>query len=189
VKTQCRNISKERNDTTTMILIPRFLCILVALVPASNAFLVIANKSALPTRSSRPNPKVLDRSLTTTTSTLSLRVDATVSKTTALLLSPNSILSANIPRDVWVFIVGIIPFGWATIEFWRRIAVGEPFGTTSDSIYIGKENAPSESRGRRVLDRGAFIVAYVLFGIAAAAIGITLYSVLTSPPMDITTIL
>ena len=84
--------------------------------------------------------------------------------------------------NVWIFIAGIIPFGWATVEFWRRIAVGEPFGTGSDSVYIGKDNSPTQSRGRRVLDRGAFLVAYALFGIAAAASGIALYSVVTSPP-------
>jgi hypothetical protein len=113
-----------------------------------------------------------------------------VAASDTLLVAAEQQLSSSLLRntDVWVFIVGIIPFVWATIEFWRRIAVGEPFGTTGDSIYIGKENVPSESRGRRVLDRGAFLVAYVLFGIAAAAIGITLYSVATSPPlMDPTT--
>jgi hypothetical protein len=86
--------------------------------------------------------------------------------------------------DVWIFVAGLIPFTWATVEFWRRIAVGEPFGTGKDSVYIGKDNAPSESRGRRTLDRGAFLVAYILFGLAAASIGLTLYSVISSPPMD-----
>lgn len=168
------------------MIIPRFLCIfIIALVHASNAFVISDNKSAirpaLPTRSRRLNPKVLNHSLPT----LSLVADdATIS---TLLVAAKQFSLRN--ADVWVFIVGIIPFGWATIEFWRRIAVGEPFGTTSDSIYIGKENAPSESRGRRVLDRGAFLVAYILFGIAAAAIGITLYSVVTSPPMDPITVL
>jgi len=102
--------------------------------------------------------------------------------TNSLLMAEQSLSLRN--TDVWVFIVGIIPFAWATVEFWRRIAVGEPFGTGKDSVYIGKDNAPEESRGRRVLDRGAFLAAYLLFGIAAAAIGITLFSVVTSPPMD-----
>lgn len=171
-------------------MIPRFLClVIIALVHTSNAFVIADNKSvirpALPTRSRRLNPKVLHRSLPTTTLSLLAQDDTTIS---TVLVAANQIsLLRN--TDVWVFIVGIIPFGWATVEFWRRIAVGEPFGTTRDSIYIGKENAPLESRGRRVLDRGAFLVAYILFGIAAAAIGITLYSVVTSPPMDPTTIL
>lgn len=101
-----------------------------------------------------------------------------------LLATEQSSLSLR-NTDVLVFIAGLIPFGWATVEFWRRIAVGQPFGTGSDSVYIGKDNAPDESRGRRVLDRGAFLVAYLLFGIAATAIGITLYSVVTSAPMDV----
>jgi len=87
-------------------------------------------------------------------------------------------------QDVWVFVAGIIPFAWATVEFWSRIAVGKPFGTGSDSVYIGKDNAPKESRGRQVLDKGAFTVAYLLFGIAAGAIGLTLYSVVTSAPPE-----
>jgi len=56
--------------------------------------------------------------------------------------------------DVVVFLIGLIPFTWATVEFWRRIAVGEPFGTGKDSVYIGKDDAPLESRGLRTLDRG-----------------------------------
>lgn len=102
----------------------------------------------------------------------------------SFVLSNQSSLSLD-NKDVWIFIAGIVPFAWATVEFWRRIAVGQPFGTGKDSVYIGQDNAPSESRGRRVLDRGAFLVAYILFGIAAAAIGITLFSVVTSPPMEI----
>jgi hypothetical protein len=100
----------------------------------------------------------------------------------SFILAEQSSLSLR-NTDVWIFIAGLIPFGWATIEFWRRIAVGEPFGTGKDSVYIGKDGVPKESRGRRVLDRGAFLVAYLLFGIAAAAIAITLISVVTSPPM------
>jgi len=96
----------------------------------------------------------------------------------------NSLSLGN--TDVVVFIIGLIPFVWATIEFWRRIAVGEPFGTGKDSVYIGKDDTPLESRGLRTLDRGAFFVAYVLFGVAAGVIGLTLYSVIsTSPPPDI----
>jgi hypothetical protein len=90
-------------------------------------------------------------------------------------------------KDVLVFIAGVVPFAWATVEFWRRIAVGEPFGTGKDSVYIGKDNAPSESRGRQTLDQGAFTVAYILFGLAAGAIGLTLYSVISSgaPPENL----
>ena len=97
-----------------------------------------------------------------------------------MLLSDAAVWWKN--SDVWVFVAGVIPFAWATIEFWSRIAAGKPFGTGTDSVIIGKDNAPLESRGLKPLDRGAFVIAYVLFGIAAAVIGITLYSVVTSPP-------
>merc|ERR1712232_1166886 len=87
--------------------------------------------------------------------------------------------------DVVVFIIGLIPFGWATVEFWRRIAVGEPFGTGKDSVFIGKDNSPSESRGRRTLDKGAFFVAYILFSAAAGVVCLTLYTVVsTSAPPE-----
>jgi len=88
--------------------------------------------------------------------------------------------------DVWVFVVGIIPFGWATIEFWRRIAVGESFGTGSDSVVIGEDLNPESSRGRRILGKDALVVAYILFAVAGAVLGLVLYTVATSeaPPAD-----
>jgi hypothetical protein len=96
--------------------------------------------------------------------------------------------------NILVFIIGIIPFLWATYEFWRRIAVGASFGTGSDSviipspfaddddmIIIGEDNNPNSSRGRRTLDRGALTVAYVLFAVAAGSVAIAVGSVVTSP--------
>ena len=95
-----------------------------------------------------------------------------------------------------VFIIGIIPFIWATIEFWRRIAVGASFGTTADSVVIpspfdnnddeglitiGEDGNPLSSRGRQTLDRGALTVAYVLFGVAAFTVGIAVASVVMGP--------
>lgn len=83
--------------------------------------------------------------------------------------------------NVAVFVVGLIPFAWATIEFWRRIAVGASFGTGDDSVVIiGDDDNPTSSRGRRVLGKGALVVAYVLFGIAAATVAIAVYSVVSS---------
>jgi hypothetical protein len=85
--------------------------------------------------------------------------------------------------DTWVFLAGVFPFAWATVEFWRRVMKGESFGTSTDSIVIiGKDDAPTESRGRRVLGKGALITAYVLFAIAFGTIGVVLYSVLSSAP-------
>ena len=96
--------------------------------------------------------------------------------------------------NILVFIIGIIPFLWATYEFWRRIAVGASFGTGSESviipspfaddddmIMIGEDNNPNSSRGRRTLDRGALTVAYVLFAVAAGSVAIAVASVVTSP--------
>lgn len=103
--------------------------------------------------------------------------------------------------NVAVFVVGLIPFAWATVEFWRRIAVGATFGTGKDSVVIprpqdvlldddgnplitiGEDANPSSSRGRQVLGKDALVVAYLLFGIAAAAVGVAVYSVVTAPPM------
>ena len=49
--------------------------------------------------------------------------------------------------DTVVFLVGTVPFVVAFVEFWRRIAVGEPFGTTSNSVVIGREGDPLNSHG------------------------------------------
>jgi len=94
--------------------------------------------------------------------------------------------------NIIVFLVGIFPFIWATVEFWRRIAVGLPFGTGSDSILIrpeqetittiGEDNNPVSSRGRQVLGKGALAVAYFLFAVAAFSVGIAVLSVVTSDP-------
>ena len=73
-------------------------------------------------------------------------------------------------QDTAVFAVGILPFAWASVEFWRRIAVGESFGTGKDSIIIGEDQSPESSRGRRVLGKDAFLAAYVLFAIAGASL-------------------
>jgi hypothetical protein len=77
-------------------------------------------------------------------------------------------------QDSAVFAVGVVPFLWATVEFWRRIAVGEPFGTGKDSVIIGEDANPDSSRGRRVLGKDAFLAAYVLFGIAGFSLFLTI---------------
>ena len=60
-----------------------------------------------------------------------------------------------------------------------------PFGTGSDSvtIFIGEDENLKSSRGRQVLGKGALVFAILLFGIAAASIGIAIYSVITSAPL------
>ena len=115
----------------------------------------------------------------------------TVAAAAATIIAPPSDLSfRNV--NVWIFLAGIFPFAWATVEFWRRIAVGESFGTGKDSVRIvniGKDNAPTQSRGRQTLGQGALVVAYILFGLAAGIIGLTLYSVLTSTSPQSTVVL
>lgn len=90
--------------------------------------------------------------------------------------------------NIIVFIIGIIPFIWATYEFWSRIAVGASFGTGADSIQIrpssttiGKDGEPLKSRGQQVLGDDALVVAYILFAIAISSVSIALYSVISSP--------
>ena len=59
------------------------------------------------------------------------------------------------PTDTFIFLLGCAPFVWAGIEFWRRIAVGDPFGTGSDQVIIN-DTSGNRTRGvRRVLGRTA----------------------------------
>ena len=53
--------------------------------------------------------------------------------------SPASSLVLS-PSQIWiVFGVGVFPFAVATIEFWRRVRVGEAFGTGKDSVVFQNE--------------------------------------------------
>eukprot|EP00557_Chaetoceros_sp_GSL56_P000681 CAMPEP_0176496594 /NCGR_PEP_ID=MMETSP0200_2-20121128/11275_1 /TAXON_ID=947934 /ORGANISM="Chaetoceros sp., Strain GSL56" /LENGTH=188 /DNA_ID=CAMNT_0017894553 /DNA_START=66 /DNA_END=629 /DNA_ORIENTATION=+ len=100
--------------------------------------------------------------------------NASSSPTSSSLSSPN-IQGLSPTTNTLVFIIGIIPFLWATYEFWSRIAVGKSFGTGTDSIQIrpspgsnlgrtiGKDGDPLKSRGQQVLGDDALLVAYVLF--------------------------
>ncbi len=77
--------------------------------------------------------------------------------------------------DTGVFVIGCIPFVWATWEFWRRIAVGASFGTGKDAIVFSTDEDPDEDQvrrfgGRRVLGKGALAVAYVLFAAAGGSV-------------------
>jgi len=93
-------------------------------------------------------------------------------------------------QNIAVFVIGLIPFLWATYEFWSRIAVGSSFGTGKDAVIIRPSNTPTiigkdgdrlKSRGRRVLGDDALFVAYALFAVAIASVGIAIYSVSSSP--------
>merc|ERR1711966_143010 len=109
-------------------------------------------------------------------------------------------------QDVAVFAVCCFPFLWATVEFWRRIAVGEPFGTGKDSVVISDLPDVVSSRsasetvssveeqegaavvpagGRRTLTVGAIRIAYLLFaavGGTVALVGLAAYQVAVSTP-------
>jgi hypothetical protein len=119
----------------------------------------------------------LDSLLATTTATIAGAASTFEPSAAAAGLSPTT--------TVVVFIVGVIPYIWATIEFWRRIAVGASFGTGSDSVVfsIGEDDNPESSRGKQVLGKGALVIAYILFAIAAAVLGLVLLSVITTGPL------
>lgn len=74
---------------------------------------------------------------------------AVVDAAAPIMFKPRGITT----QDSIVFAIGVLPFAWATVEFWRRIAVGESFGTGKDSVIIGEDLNPESSRGRRVLGK------------------------------------
>ena len=73
------------------------------------------------------------------------------------------------PEDTIVFILGTIPFLWATVEFWSRIARGDSFGTGKDSVIINDTSGNRKRPLQRVLGQDAIIAAYILFAIAFAS--------------------
>ena len=79
-------------------------------------------------------------------------------------------------EDTIVFVLGCVPFVWAGVEFWRRIAVGDPFGTGSDSVFINDTSGNRTRAVRRVLGADAIFAARVLFAIA----GVSLASVVVA---------
>lgn len=82
--------------------------------------------------------------------------------------------------DTVVFLIGTVPFAWAGVEFWRRIAVGEPFGTGTDSVVFESADEDQVRRfgGRRVLGKDAILAARVLFGVAAGSLALTVVAYL-----------
>ncbi|CAH0370936.1 unnamed protein product [Pelagomonas calceolata] len=87
------------------------------------------------------------------------------------------------PLDTGVFVIGCIPFLWATWEFWRRIAVGASFGTGKDAVVFDTGDDADDDQirrfgGRRVLGKGALAVAYVLFAAAGGSVLLAVYAAL-----------
>ena len=74
------------------------------------------------------------------------------------------------PEDTIIFVIGCVPFVWAGIEFWRRIAVGDPFGTGKDSVIINDSSGNRPTPVRRVLGTDAIIAARILFALAGASV-------------------
>lgn len=73
-------------------------------------------------------------------------------------------------EDTIVFVIGCVPFLWATIEFWRRIFVGDPFGTGQDSVIINDTSGNRPKAVRRVLGQDAITAAYILFALAGGSV-------------------
>jgi hypothetical protein len=119
----------------------RFAAAMLMLVIGSEAWV------ALPSRSLHKNNFVRDR-LTKTRTQVSID-PAVVEAAAPIVFEPRGITT----QDSIVFAIGVLPFAWATVEFWRRIAVGESFGTGKDSVIIGEDLNPESSRGRRVLGK------------------------------------
>ena len=81
------------------------------------------------------------------------------------------------PEDTVIFVIGCVPFVWAGIEFWRRIAVGDSFGTGRDSVIINDTSGNRKKPLQRVLGQDAIIAARILFGIAGLSGALVLLSV------------
>ena len=80
------------------------------------------------------------------------------------------------PEDTVIFVIGCVPFVWAGIEFWRRIAVGESFGTGRDSVVINDTSGNRPRPLQRVLGQDAIIAARILFGLAFASGALVLFA-------------
>jgi len=154
------------------------------------------SRKLLPSKSSLNSLPSSTTSLFPIATTLTELLDTTTEITPVTQPPPVVVEGLSPTTNTIVFVLGLIPFIWATYEFWSRIAVGASFGTGADSIQIvpgassddsggkvtiGEDGNLSKSRGRKVLGDDALAVAYVLFAIVIASVGITVYSVLSSP--------
>ncbi|GAX25368.1 hypothetical protein FisN_5Lh465 [Fistulifera solaris] len=112
-----------------------------------------------------------------------LLVEALATVPQSSVVEPPPVEALDKTTTTLVFLAGIFPFAVATVEFWRRIAVGDSFGTGSDSVVftIGEDNQPKSSRGKQVLGTDSLITAYILFALAFGAIALALAAVLQAP--------
>ena len=78
-------------------------------------------------------------------------------------------------EDSVIFVLGCVPFVYAGIEFWTRIANGLSFGTGKDSVFIEPLGKQYDGN-KRILGADAIIAARILFAIA----GVSLVSVVVT---------
>jgi len=134
--------------------------------------------------------------------TQGLGVGGTALSSTDLSGELSPISQGDVYLNTAVFIAFCVPFLYASWEFWRRIAFGQPFGTGEDQIVfeqpgeggppplimteaagrkvrpvgkVGKVTIGMDSdtnRGRMVLGQDALWVAYALMFLAAASVAV-----------------
>ena len=176
------------NSMRALVIVWAMLSRVVAFAPPSRCLNLdhAARRSSTPCNHKNTEIMAVDPTISSLTNTLLSLEETEMGTAKVEQLSPTTTLV--------VFIIGVIPFLWATVEFWRRIAFGESFGTGKDSVVIprpddvitiGEDGNPESSRGRRTLDKGALTVAYVLFAVAAGSVGIAIASVVMGPRPDI----
>jgi hypothetical protein len=139
-------------------------------------------------------PETLLIAMTAVTSTRTMQTTIPAQDMVATAAGAEVVAGLDPWTIVVVFLVGLTPFAVATVEFWRRIRLGQAFGTGSSSdsvvfftnkdVSIGEDNAPLSSRGTQTLGPGAVMTAIVIFAVAALVIALAVVSVVTSdiPP-------
>jgi len=125
------------------------------------------------------SPDLFAQTLSDAATTMTMAASSPGVTATTPAVSSDGMLSQE--TAIAVFVVGLIPFAIATVEFWRRIAVGASFGTNQPVVFIGQDDNPNSSRGKQVLGRDSLITAYVIFAVVAAVLGLVLFSVVTTP--------
>ena len=93
---------------------------------------------------------------------------ATLASEAAAMETPTFEPRGITPEDSVIFVIGCVPFVWAAIEFWTRIANGDSFGTGKDSVVIQPLGQQYEGN-KRVLGQDAMIAARILFALAFAS--------------------
>jgi hypothetical protein len=87
-----------------------------------------------------------------TSATSSTWLSKTAATAVATTVTDTGDRGLDATTTVLVFVAGLLPFGIATYEFWRRIAVGASFGTGSDSVVFDTSSSLSSSSSSDVND-------------------------------------